>query len=158
MHGASDGVPALRIDFYVLADGAEGGRLKLACRVAEKAYLAAQRVALLCPDAAELALLDDLLWTFAEGSFVPHEREEGLASGYADCPVILTAGAPPAGPIEVLVNLGLEVPPSWPGVQRIAEIIDGDDGRRTAGRQRFRHYRALGIEPQSHHLPSPTPL
>jgi DNA polymerase-3 subunit chi len=136
----------------------EGGRLKLACRVAEKAYLGGQRAALLCPDAAELALLDDLLWTFADGSFVPHERADGGDPASADCPVILTGGAAPAGPVEVLVNLGSELPPIWPGVQRIAEIIDGDEGRRAAGRQRFRHYRTLGIEPQSHHLPSPGPL
>ena len=41
--GSSGGNPdALRVDFYVLEEASSAGRLKLACRLAEKAYLAAQ--------------------------------------------------------------------------------------------------------------------
>ncbi len=49
------------------------GRLKLACKLAEKAYLASQTVLVWHTDAAELRTFDALLWTFNDGSFVPHE-------------------------------------------------------------------------------------
>jgi DNA polymerase-3 subunit chi len=152
------GEGALRVDFYVLASTSDEGRLRVACRLCEKAYLADQRVAVLAPDPAERRRLDELLWTFAEGSFVPHEIEDGAASPSADCPVVLVAGAAPAGKVEVLVNLGSEVPAVWSGVRRIAEVIDAEEGRRAAGRRRFRHYRSLGIEPQSHDLGASAPL
>ena len=143
----------LRVDFYVLGEASDTGRLKLACRVVEKAYLAGQRVALLCADGADLQSLDELLWTFAEGSFVPHERAGASdAADAAQCPVILSAGVPPPMPVDIVVNLSPEVPPAWPGVGRIAEIVDGAEARRTAGRARFRHYRSIGVEPQTHNM------
>ena len=52
---------------------APGARLKLACKLAEKAYLASQSVLVWHTDRGELEALDELLWTFADGSFVPHE-------------------------------------------------------------------------------------
>jgi len=158
MSGGEVSPPPLRVDFYVLGSATDDGRLRVACRLSEKAYLAAQRVAVLCPDAGERRILDELLWTFTEGSFVPHELEDGAAGATAECPVVISGGAAPAGPVEVLVNLGPELPPVWPGLQRIAEIIDAEEGRRAAGRRRFKHYRSLGIEPQSHNLSSSSPL
>jgi len=149
---------ALRVDFYVLASTSEEGRLRVACRLCEKAYLADQRVAVLAPDPATLRRLDELLWTFAEGSFVPHEIEDGAGRASADCPVVLIEGAVPPGKVEVLVNLGSEVPALGSGVRRIAEVIDAEEGRRAAGRRRFRHYRSLGIEPRSHDLGASAPL
>jgi len=149
---------ALRVDFYVLASASEEGRLRVACRLCEKAYLAAQRVAVLVPDPAALRRLDELLWTFTDGSFVPHEIEDGATRPSADCPVVLVAGGAPAGQVEVLVNLGSEVPAVGSGVRRIAEVIDAEEGRRAAGRRRFRRYRSLGIEPRSHDLGASAPL
>ena len=63
----------MRVDFYVLSEASAAARLKVACRIAEKAYLAAQSVLLWHSDRAELETLDELLWTFADTSFVPHE-------------------------------------------------------------------------------------
>jgi DNA polymerase III subunit chi len=95
-----------RVDFYVLEDAASSARLKLACRLAEKAYLASQRALIWHTDRAELQALDELLWTFAEGSFVPHEwltsnsgaagsDTHALESEYpGKAPVLLSAGSP----------------------------------------------------------------
>ena len=62
-----------RVDFYVTADAGEQARLRLACRIAEKAYFAKQKVVVLCDDAEGLRRFDELLWTFGEGTFVPHD-------------------------------------------------------------------------------------
>jgi len=47
--------------------------MRLACRIAEKAYLAQQKVVVLLDDGESLRRFDELLWTFGDGSFVPHD-------------------------------------------------------------------------------------
>lgn len=140
----------LRVDFYVIEGTATAARLKVACRLAEKAYLASQRALIWHTDRAELEALDELLWTFADGSFVPHEWLTSNAA--AEAPVLLSAGAPPAEAFDFVVNLAADPPPFPHLTRRIAEIIDGDEGRRRAGRARFKAYRELGINPGTHTL------
>jgi|SRR5579885_730395 len=139
-----------RIDFYVIEGAAAAARLKVACRLAEKAYLASQRALVWHTDRGELEALDELLWTFADGSFVPHEWLTSNAA--AEAPVLLSAGAPPSQPFDFVVNLAADPPPFLHLARRVAEIIDGDEGRRKAGRARFKAYRELGIEPSTHTL------
>lgn len=146
----------MRADFYVFAAPAPEARLRLGCRLAEKAYLAGMRVLVWHRERAELERFDGLLWTFADTSFVPHEWL-GAPGG---APVQLGAGEAPGGAIEVLINLDSapEPPPCAPQAARIAEIIDGEPARRSAGRARFRAYRQLGCELLTHTLRSPTDL
>ena len=140
----------LRVDFYVMEGAAATARLKVACRLAEKAYLAAQRALIWHTERAELETLDQLLWTFADGSFVPHDW---LTSNVTDeAPVLLSAGATPTSAFDFVVNLASDPPPFLHLTRRIAEIIDGDEGRRRAGRLRFKAYRELGVEPVTHTL------
>jgi DNA polymerase III subunit chi len=141
--------PGLRVDFYVLEAAAPAARLKLACRVAEKAYLAGQSVLIWHTDRQELAELDTMLWTFSDRSFVPHELlPDGDAPSAA--PVRLLAGSPPAAAVDIIINLATDMPPGLALTRRVAEIIDGDEGRRQAGRVRFRAYRELGLTPAHH--------
>jgi DNA polymerase-3 subunit chi len=142
-------VPAPRVDFYVSETAGAETRLRLACRVAEKAYLARQTVVVLFDDAALLPKFDELLWTLGDGSFVPHDV---VSADGAPCPapVALTTGPLPAGHADVLINLGQSVPPSFEKFARIAEFIDARPEVRAAGRERFKAYRGKSIEPQTH--------
>jgi DNA polymerase III subunit chi len=146
-------VPAAtpRVDFYVLAGSEARARLKLACRIAEKAYLADQRVFVWLDDAAELQSFDDLLWTFADRSFVPHEIYSDPQQ-WQHTPVLLGCEAQPQQAFDVLLNLGTEVPAAAARAGRIAEIVDAEEPRRRAGRNRFRHYRDLGLVPETHNI------
>lgn len=145
----SDG--ALRVDFYVLDEPSNPARLKLACRLAEKAYLSSQTALVWHSDAEELKAFDDMLWTFMDGSFVPHEVCSASQSGN-EAPVLLSAGTVPAVKVDVLINLSPDVPGCLSHTRRVAEVIDGDDARRRAGRVRFKAYRELGIQPASHNI------
>ncbi|HEU4778670.1 MAG TPA: DNA polymerase III subunit chi, partial [Steroidobacteraceae bacterium] len=100
-------MPPPRVDFYVSETAGADARLRLACRVAEKAYLAKQAVVVLFDDVALLPKFDDLLWTFGDGSFVPHDTV--TAEGVCDSPVALTTGPLPNGHADVLINLGNSV-------------------------------------------------
>jgi DNA polymerase-3 subunit chi len=140
-----------RADFYVLASSDARERLKFACRVIDKAFGAEQRVLVWLDDAAALQSFDDLLWTFAQDSFIPHDPV-GPESNWEDSPVLLSCAAlPPAG-VEVLVNLATGVPALANDARQVIEIIDADPTRRQAGRLRFRQYRDMGVTPGTHDI------
>ena len=141
----------LRVDFYVLEESSASGRLKLACRLAEKAYLAAQVALVWHTDAEELRTFDEMLWTFMDGSFVPHEMLTAGASS-SESPVILSVGTAPEVQVDIIINLAPSVPGCLAQTRRVAEIIDGEDSRRRAGRARFKAYRDLGVQPASHNI------
>jgi len=148
---------AERVDFYVLSGNEERVRLKHACRLAEQAYLAGERVFVCFDDPAALERFDELLWSFADRSFVPHEIY-AEAEQWQDTPVLLGCAIQPEQPFDVLLNLCCAVPLSAANATRIAELIDDDDGRRQAGRVRFRHYRELGLSPATHTVAADAPL
>jgi DNA polymerase-3 subunit chi len=125
-------------------------RLRLACRVAEKAYLAKQSVVVLVEDPESLRRFDELLWTFGDGTFVPHDAV--TAEGGCESPVALTTGPMPAEHKDVLINLGNTVPEVFEQFARVAEFLDGRPEVRAAGRERFKAYRSKSIEPQTHNV------
>jgi DNA polymerase-3 subunit chi len=140
-----------RIDFYVSEEAGADVRLRLACRVAEKAYLANQKVVVLLDDGEALRRFDDMLWTFGDGSFVPHDTVNA-ANSPCEAPVALTTGALPAGHADVLINLGASVPAAFDRFGRVAEFLDARPDVRAAGRERFKAYRARSAEPQTHNV------
>ena len=146
-----------RVDFYVLAGTDERERWRFACRVIDKAFEAEQRVLVWLDDADAVTRFDDLLWTFAQDSFIPHEPL-GAASDWEEAPVLLGCpGAPSAGPAaaqpaDVIVNLASSVPAWRAAVKQLIEIIDAEPARRDAGRARFRQYRAEGVQATTHNV------
>lgn len=145
-----------RVDFYVLSGTEERPRLKVGCRIAERAYLAGERVFVWLDEPQTLERFDELLWTFADRAFVPHERFQN-ESQWQDTPVLLGCDSQPQQPYGVLINLGNSIPASAAHAARIAEIIDADETRRQSGRIRFRQYRDRGVTPQTHNIATEDP-
>ncbi len=138
-----------RADFYVLEGSDSRQRWRFACQEIEKAFQAEERVLVWLDNDAEVAAFDDLLWTFADRSFIPHEPI-GPDSDWDESPVLLSAAREPSTAPQVIVNLASTAPPGLERATRIIEVIDADAARRQAGRQRFKHYRTLGVEPVTH--------
>ncbi len=138
-----------RVDFHVLSGSDARARLRHACRVAEKAAIAGQRVLVWFDSGEELGAFDELLWNFADRSFVPHEVLT-TAPDWDAAPVWLGGPRAPAAACDVLLNLAASVPPAAQQAQRIIEIVDADAARRSAGRERFRAWRERGVEPTTH--------
>ena len=138
-----------RVDFYVLASGGDQERLRTACRVVEKAWQQGHAVWLTTDDERQAEQIDQLLWTFRQNSFVPHER--GTAGTIDDGAVhIVTLGSVPAGGVHV--NVAAAALPLPLTGERVAEIIPADGPGRAAGRERFRAYRAQGYELTTHNI------
>jgi DNA polymerase-3 subunit chi len=148
-----------RVDFYVLKSSTAKQRWTFACRLTEKAYLRDLKVVLFGDTLAEVEAIDELLWTFSERSFVPHDILPGRPSGV---PGHAAAGSAPAVQLtpdldsvesaDLLVNVSARLPARLDRFARIAEIIDADDERRRLGRERFKAYRDLKLAVETHQL------
>jgi DNA polymerase-3 subunit chi len=139
-----------RVDFYVLPGVGAKQRWIFACRLAEKAYLRELKVVLVSETPEDALALDELLWTFNEGSFVPHGiRRAGEPNA---APVELTTDLRTVEAKDLLVNLSDRLPDGWERCARIAEIIDTDAELRRRGRERFKAYRDLKVAVETHHL------
>ncbi len=121
-----------------------------ACRLLRKAYRAGARVQVTAPPES-LAALDRALWTFEERDFVPHARVPGCAAAMAArTPIWLSPRAGGPGAPGVVVNLGAEAPPALDEVQRLIEVVAADADEAERGRQRWRAYKAAGLEIKHH--------
>lgn len=137
-----------QIGFYVLEQGGDNAALFLACRLAEKAYQRGHRVYIHEPDADAQSRLDDLLWTFRAGSFVPHARTVEDATA----PVLIGGGEPPEGVDDVLINLAPDVPGFFSRFQRLAELVSPDRTQRSQARTRYKFYQDRGYPLETHKI------
>ncbi|TCK44499.1 DNA polymerase III chi subunit [Paraburkholderia sp. BL8N3] len=126
-----------RIDFHSNV----GDSIAYACRLVRKAYLSGQPIVVLAePD--RLAAFDEQLWTFSPLDFVPHCME---ASPLAkDTPVVLAANLDEVPHHQILVNLGMSVPPQFARFERLLEVVGNEEQELAAGRERYRFYRDRG--------------
>lgn len=139
-----------KVDFYLLQDLQSMVRYRTACRITEKAYTLGHRVHIHTDSPDISQQIDNLLWSFRDRSFVPHEIEPEKPE---HCPVSIGHGWLPQQR-EVLVNLAAEVPEFLNGFTRVVEIIDQQEETRDSGRKRYRFYRDAGF-PLTHHKVTP---
>ena len=128
----------------------------MVCRVAEKAWKAGHCVLVQTVSTADTARLDQLLWTFRQDSFVPHDviRDANGPSveELRETRIWLGAGPVPPSMQDVLINLTDDVPLAFTQFARIAEVVDGSDDSRSSGRERFRYYRDSNCDVHTHNL------
>src|SRR5690348_5408022 len=113
-----------KIDFYILSDPDHQTRLRFVCRLIEKAYKSRHRIYIHTDNQTDAHKLDELLWTYREDSFLPHN--------------LYGEGPEPAPPIQIgfdiipekhrdiLINLSSNVPAFFMQFSRILECISGD--------------------------------
>lgn len=114
-----------------------------ACRLVRKARAADCRIVIFNNDPAQLAALDEMLWTFSELDFLPHVKAgDPLAD---QTPVLLTDSDAIEFPHhQLLINLSNMTPAPFARFERLLEIVSSDDADKTAGRDRYRFYQQRG--------------
>ena len=139
-----------KVDFYLLGTG-NNSRALFACRLAEKVWRLGHRVYLLAADSPAANQLDELLWTFSQGSFVPHAlyRQEEDADNH---PVLIGHAEPPAALSDVLISLSAEVPAWFSRFTRVVEMVGASEDDKARARERFRFYRERGYPLETHNL------
>jgi DNA polymerase-3 subunit chi len=136
-----------QVDFYVLESDSDEARLQLACKIVDKATQQDHHVFIHSTSDDEARRLDELLWTFSQGSFIPHRVVRGELDKAPLEPVLIGVNAPP-GPDrwDVLINLAADVPEFFSRYERVAEVVDAEPKRRERSRDRYRFYRDRGYK------------
>lgn len=140
-----------QVDFYILSAAGEIARQQFACRLAEKAYRLNNRVHIHLASQESVRRLNDLLWTFRDGSFVPHEILESAASE-PESPVTIGCLDQPFANCDLLINLVDAVPENASSFPRVAEVVTSDDECKSLSRQRFVDYREQGHTLETHNI------
>ena len=132
-----------RIDFHILEESTPQACLQYVCRLTEKAYTQGCHIHIHTADDSMTEQLDELLWTFRERSFIPHQAS---CAGDELCAVTLNHSKLPEKR-EVLINLATEVPSFYAHFERIIEVIANDETVKQQARARFRYYTERGEKP-----------
>lgn len=138
-----------RVDFYVLSQTGEQARQLFACRLAEKAYRLDNSVHIETASRADAERINELLWTFRDGSFVPHHL---LGAADLESPVTVGSASEDIAPRDLLINLSDEIPSFADSFARVAELVSSDQDCKQRSRQRFATYRDRGHEIDTHKL------
>ena len=138
-----------RVDFYVLSQSGEQAQQLFACRLAEKAYRLDNTVHILTQDRATAERIDDLLWTFRDGSFVPHHLSRPGA-GSDQSPISIGHDPAEVETRDLLINLADDIPDCAGAFPRIAELVTSDETSKQKSRRRFAVYRDQGHQLDTH--------
>ncbi len=137
--------------FYVLATESAIERQHFACKLIEKIYRDKKFCYVLTDSPQQSQQMDDFLWTFRAGSFVPHRLFQGEAA--MQCNEILIDGEPiPENWLSIVINLSSQPPQQFARCDKIVEILDSSEHSRQLGRQRYRFYRQAGLEITTHNM------
>lgn len=139
-----------RVDFYVLPGQSQPERF--ACVLAGKAWQQGNMTCLHTTSRESAEILDDLLWTFRDISFIPHTLQDD--TGDTKSPVLIGWEDQYPDNAGVLINLTPEIPEFAGRFSRIVEIVAGDEIDRQRARDRFRAYRERGYDMHDHKLDS----
>ncbi len=140
-----------KVRFYVLPSASQEARLLFTCKVLEKVFRQQKTCYVLSDDENQGKALDERLWTFRAGSFVPHEIYQGIRPRSANA-VLIGVGQPPEAWMQVLVNLSERLPENLERYEKIFEILSNDETSKRLGRQRYRLYQQLGLDLATHTL------
>jgi len=139
------------VSFYILSSALLQERYLFACKLIEKAYRSGQFCYILTDNDEQSQLLDDLLWTFRAGSFIPHEIYTGLAPSTDKVVLIGTIKAPEHWQL-LLFNLSSKYPEEISKTKRILEILDNCEVTKAAARNRYRQYQQAGMSVTTHNM------
>ncbi|WP_233843501.1 DNA polymerase III subunit chi [Dyella sp. 2HG41-7] len=132
-----------RADFYLIAKPRFSEQpLLLVCELAKKAFAAQQPTLILTRDFPQAEALDELLWSFDEDAYIPHQ----LAGDDDDAHTAVLI-APPGVDTQarpLIINLREQCPQTYG--DRVLEVVAADPAERDGSRVRWREYQRLGFE------------
>lgn len=132
-----------KIDFHYNVPN----RLRYACLVARTVYRRGLKLAIWSADERRLRELNSLLWRFDDLAFLPHVHADSPLA--KETPILLSPRLESLDG-DVLLLLDDNLPPEWEQrfdrFSRIIDVVSTDPIELQASRNRFRAYRAAGVE------------
>ena len=127
-----------RVDFYKLNSRNSTSINRFCCQLSDKVVKMGHSVFIRTKDARETQLLDDMMWTYSDSSFLPHAQLED--NDDTGVPVII-GHSEASFPGYLLINLSDDLPVNIHDYERVAEIINDAPDILNKGRGRYATYK-----------------
>jgi DNA polymerase-3 subunit chi len=142
-----------RIDFYLANSVATNAVMQIACKLIEKAYARGHKVFVYCSSQMEAHALDELLWTYKEDSFIPHNLQgEGPEP---PPPIQIGFSSIPNNFNDILLNLSQVIPEFSTNFRRILHIVGPDEQAKALSREHYKLYRSKQYPLFTHAINNP---
>jgi DNA polymerase-3 subunit chi len=138
-----------KADFYLIAKPRfRGDPLLLVCELAKNAFESGQRTLIFARSPEQAEQLDEKLWDFDENAFVPHQ----IAGDEDDAitPVLIVPPGVPTPDRALVINLRDDAVAGT--FERVLEVVPDDETQRAGSRERWKTYKAAGIEVAKHDM------
>ena len=129
-----------KVDFYVYELSDYQFYQRLVCNLVEEAYNQENNILLLCENEESCETLDELLWTFKDVSFIPHEKK--LNNKILTQHINLTKKKHSL----ILMNLTYSFPDFLETHDRVIEMSGYDEDSRQKARLNFKRYKTMNFE------------
>jgi len=139
------------VSFYILPSESTQERYEFACKLIEKAYRSGCFCYVLTDNAEQSQKIDDLLWTFRAGSFIPHQIYTGELPTLEKVILIGSLDVPELWQ-KTVINLSSYCPKQFDSIERILEILDNSEVTKELGRNRYRQYQQSGVTITTHKI------
>ena len=139
-----------QVEFHILSEAGDHARLRYACQLIDQAAEQNQRAHVYVASDAQAQRMDDLLWTFRDQAFIPHELLTVSSPSHPRIMALIgnSASAPPDFH-SLLINLSDALPDTASAFIRICKVIDADTEHKQQARERYKHYRDQGCQLQT---------
>lgn len=135
----------MKIDFYILDTTSNLQANVFACKLLEKIYVENQTPVYIHVNSRDEAeRLDNLLWTYRDDSFIPHQIYS--ADNDEIIPILIGHNECPANYQEILLNFSQEIPGFYQQFKKVIEIVFTDSALQSTARERYKQYRDAGHE------------
>ena len=129
-----------KVDFYVYELSDYQFYQRLVCNLVEEAYNQENNILLLCENEESCETLDELLWTFKDVSFIPHEKK--LNNKILTQHINVTKKKHSL----ILMNLTYSFPDFLETHDRVIEMSGYDEDSRQKARLNFKRYKTMNFE------------
>ena len=133
-----------KVSFYLL-ETSEERQVDSACRLCRKILQKHPKIWWYCPDVQLQQMLDERLWEFDPVSFIGHGVDQ------PDAAVCISAKQPLEQGLLVF-NFNNHALDQVDHFSHIIEIVENNETAKQIGREKFKMYRRLGIEPRTFKL------
>jgi len=135
----------MKIDFYAINADSKQETLRFACKLVNKAYSQNMPVYVYCDDEATASTFDQILWTFHDISFIPHE----IIHDQAKSPILIGYGQQKPIQRHVLINLSKQVPDFFESFERIIELAPTEINWKKTARAHYKTYQDKNLNPNT---------
>jgi len=143
-----------KVDFYILPEKTREGVYGFICRLLDKAYQQKNTVYVHMSTESDAKAFSDLLWTFRDEAFIPHNLVTETA--VIQPPIIIGFDdKDPAKQHDILFNITAEIPKFYNQFKRVIEIVQNDAQAKDICRKKFRQYKDENCELTTHDLTKP---